>query len=238
MSNTKEEKFYSLQKLVNTYKLLEKRKPPCDQEFVIYAYYLFSEPQDGIYGKQIYLGSYPTKRQALDEVNTIIKETGHDCIYVTQSCHWEYIDEKKRPDRTLYVDPKTNTEDLEKQFRYKILKEADADEERELISKELEEQAINELDPNTIEHYAHNWFNAIKNKANYEFHKQEMEHYEKMYNQRVEKIQTQYNNQPELEKDWLDTYEKRLKRRKEEDIFLMLKSGHDVLVDAILSKEN
>ena len=65
-----------------------------------------------------------------------------------------------------------------------------------------------------------------------------MEHYEKMYNQRVEKIQTQYNNQPELEKDWLDTYEKRLKRRKEEDIFLMLKSGHDVLVDAILSKEN
>lgn len=231
-----EQKFYSLQKLANTYKLLEKRKPPTDQEFVVYAYFLFSEPVDGRIGKQIYLGAYPTKRRALEEVEKIIRQTGHDSIYVTEACNWEDIDEKKRPDRTLYVDPETKTQDLETQYQTKILKESEENEQREIISKELDEQVMNELNTDTVEHYAHNWFNVIRNKAEYEHHKQQMEYYKKQYENRVEKVVTQYKAQPELEKDWLPLYEKRLTKRGEEDVYIMLKAGHDALVGDILSK--
>ncbi len=236
-SEINEHKFYSLRRLANTYKLLEKRLPPSDQEFVIYAYFLYSEPRDGVHGKQIYLGAYPTKRNALSVVEDIIKRTGHDCIYVTESCNWEDIDEKKRPDRTLYVDPQTKAKDLEEQYRHKILKEAEEEEKRDLISKELEEQAIKELDPSTIEYYVHNWFNLIKNRSKYEHHKQEMEYYDKMYNQRADKVRKQYSEQPEIEDQWLDLYEPRLKRRGEEDIFIMLKEGHRVLVEKVLGDQ-
>ena len=37
-----------------------------------------------------------------------------------------------------------------------------------------------------------------------------------------------------MEKDWLDVYEKRLKRRKEEDVFIMMREGHRVLKDEVL----
>jgi hypothetical protein len=235
MSNKdSERKFYSLQKLANTYKLLEKRKPPSDQEFVIYAYFLFSETKDGRHGKQIYLGAYPTKRRALEEVEKIIKETGHDSIYVTEACNWEDIDESKNPDRTLYMDPDTKAHDLEEQYRFKITKEAEADEKREMISKELDEQLINELNPNTVEHYAHNWFNAIRNKANYEHHKQEMEYYKQEYEKRVTKIREQYNNHPKIDETWLEIYKNRLVRRGEEDVFLMMEQGYKVLSSEIL----
>lgn len=235
MSNQSEQKFYSLQRLANTYKTLEKRRPPTDQEFVIYAYFLYSEPKNGIHGKQIYLGAYPTKTKALEEVEKIIRQTGHDCIYITESCNWEDIDEKKRPDRTIYMDPDTKAKDLEAQYREKILREAEEDEKRELITKELEEQQEKELQPDTVEHYAHNWFNAIRNKAQYEFHKKEMEYYEKMFNQRAEKVRDQYQAQPELEAEWLEIYEKRLKRRGEEDVYIMMKTGHDILSEEMLS---
>lgn len=229
-----EQKYYQFHKLANTYKLLEKRKPPTDQEFVVYARFLFSEPSDGRYGMEIFLGAYPTKRRALEEVNNIIKRTGHDSIYITEACKWEYIDEKKRPDRTIYVEPDTKSEDLENQYREKILKEKDEEEKRELISKELDEQTINELDPNTVDHYAHNWFNAIRNKAEYEYHKREMEKYLSLYQNRIDKIITQYNNDPSVEETWLDIYKNRLTRRGEADIYEMLKMGHDALIDNIL----
>jgi hypothetical protein len=235
-SDESEKKFYSLQKLVNTYKLLEKRSPPTDQEYVIYAYFLYSEPKDGVYGKQIFLGAYPTKRKALEELDVIIRKTGHDCIYVTESCYWQDIDERKRPDRTLYMDPDTHAKELEEQYRHKILKESEQQEKRDMITRELEEQAEKELDPTTIEYYAHNWFNAIKNKSSYEYHKEQMNHYEKMFNKRADKIRQQYQDQPEYEDKWLDLYKYRLTRRGEEDIFIMMREGHKALVDEILDK--
>ena len=234
---TNEQQFYSLKRLANTYKTLEKRKGPIDQDFVIYAYFLYSDIKDGVHGKQIYLGAYPTKKRALEEVEDIIKQTGHDSIYVTESCNWEDIDEKKRPDRTLYMDPQTKSEDLEAQYRSKILKEVAEEEKREFITKELEEQLKNELDHATMEYYAHNWFNAIRNKSLVEYHRQQMKYYDELYMKRVDKVRQQYLNQPEIEDTWLNVYEKRLTRRGEEDVFIMLREGHRMLKDEVLGKK-
>ena len=171
-------------------------------------------------------------------VEKIIKKTGHDCIYVTQTANWEDIDEKKHPDRTLYVDNKTKAKDLEEQFKEKILKQTQEETERELLSQELDEQVKNELDPTTIEHYAHNWFNAIKNKASYEYHKKQMKYFENKFNQRADKIKQQYISQPEMEKNWLNVYKERLEKRKEADIYVMLKEGHDKLLSTILNTDS
>jgi len=44
-------------------------------------------------------------------------------------------------------------------------------------------------------------------------------------------------SQPEIEETWLSVYEKRLKRRGEEDIFIMMKEGHKALKDDILGNK-
>ena len=225
-------------KLVNTYKILEKRKVPLDQDFVIYAYFLYSDLSDGKIGKQIYLGSYPTKKKAFEEAEKIIKETGHESIYVCEACSWEDIDTIKRLDRTFVLDPTEKSEELQKQFETLINQKDHEQRKNEELGKELELQGENELNKRTIEHYVHNWFLAIKNKSSYEYHKAEMEYYHKMYNMRKEKIKEQYKLQSEFEDQWLDLYQERLKKRGEEDVFVMLREGHNALKDDIIEINN
>ena len=227
---------YSISNLVNTYKTLEKWPVPIDQEFSIYAYFLFSEPKDGKYGKQIFLGAYPTKVRAFQEIEKIIRKTGHDAIYMSETCSWQDIDSKKNHDRTFNLDTKTKSEELQQQFIRDITEKEKKRQKQEEIMKELDEQQEKELDPTTIEHYAHNWFNAIKNKASYEYHKKQMSLYESAYEQRKDKIREQYEKQPEFEREWLNIYEERLKRRNEEPIFMMLVEGHDNLKEEIFNK--
>jgi hypothetical protein len=226
---------YDISKLANTYKLLEKRNPPLDQEYVVYAYFLYSEPKDGVYGKHIYLGSYPTKKRALAEANNISKNTGHDSIYICEACSWEDIDEKVRMDRTIRVDSNAKSEDLDRQFDKFINTQRKNKEKEDKISKDLEEQTVKELDPTTLEHYAHNWYLAIKNKAEWEYHKQQMEHYKEMYDKRVTLIRDQYKNQPELDKEWLDVYKERLSYRGERKVFDYMEQGYNLLRDDILN---
>lgn len=228
---------YSVSNLTNTYKLLEKRSPPIDQEFCIYAYFLFNEPKDGKYGKQIFLGAYPTKKKAFEEVDKIIKQTGHDSIYICESCSWEDIDSVKRPDRTFKLDPKLKSEELEKQFQANLLEQDEKSKRNDEVDRELEIQQENELNKETIDYYAHNWFNVIKNKASYEYHKTQMEYYEKMYQDRVNKIREQYSKYPKYESEWLPLYQERLKRRKEEDVYKFLVQGHSLLKDQVINKD-
>ena len=231
------EEYYPLKKLANTYKLLERRSPPSDQEFTLYAYFLYSEPKDGVYGKQIFLGAYPTKKKAFEEGQKIIKHTGHDCIYMCETCSWEDIDSIKRYDRTFKLDTRLKAEELQKQFEEDIIKREEEERRREEIRTEIELQGENELDCTTIDYYVHNWFNVIKNKASYEYHKEQMDYYKTMYNKRADKVRKQYLAQPEFDNQWLEIYEERLRRRGEEDVFIMMKEGHKVLKDKILTSE-
>lgn len=230
-------KMYSIANLVNTYKTLEKIVPPVDQEFCIYAYFLFSEPKDGKYGKQIFLGAYPTKKKAFSEAEKIIKETGHDCIYICETCSWEDIDSIIRFDRTFKLDPKLKSEELEKQFQSDIINKEERNKKNEELDKELDEQQENEQNKDSIEYYAHNWFNAIKNKASYEYHKSQVEYYEQMFQARVNKIREQNGKQPEYEDQWLILYKNRLARRNESDVYKFLVQGHDLLKEEILKKD-
>ena len=211
-------------------------RPPMDQEYVVHAYFFYSEPKDGVHGKHIYLGAYPTKSKALDVAHDVIKKTGHDCIRVMEACWWEDLDEKRRVDRTLYTDPNANAKDLERQYREKILREGEEERERELISQELDEQTVKELDPTTMEHYVHNWYNAICNKSSLEHHREKVKYYEEKYQKRVDKIRSQHKIQPELDSEFLPIYEERMKRRKEMDLFITLKVGHEQLRDEILGE--
>ena len=227
---------YGVSNLVNTYKTLEKWPVPIDQEFSIYAYFLYSSPENNKYGKQIFLGAYPTKIRALQEVEKIIKTTGHDAIYISETCSWQDIDSQKNHDRTFKLDPQLSSQELQKQFEQDIVHQENQKKKQEEIMRELEEQGERELNPTTLEHYVHNWYNAIKNKSAYEYHKAQMEHYQTVYNQRVSKIREQHQLQPELEEKWLSVYEQLLKKRGEENVFTMLAEGHQLLKEEILTK--
>ena len=228
---------YGVSNLVNTYKTLEKWPVPIDQEFSIYAYFLYSQLENKRYGKQIFLGAYPTKIRALQEVEKIIKITGHDAIYISETCSWQDIDSQKNHDRTFKLDTNLNSQELQKQFEEDLICQEKKEQKQEEIMRELEEQGKRELDPTTLEHYVHNWFNAIKNKASYEYHKAQMEHYQTMYHHRVNKIREQCHLQPELEDEWLTIYEQILKKRGEGNVFMMLAEGHQLLKEEILIKD-
>lgn len=234
-NNQDNEGYYNVKKLINTYKLLQKRKSPENQNYVVYAYYLLSESVDGKHGKHIHIGAYETKAEAWEVMNEIINVTGHDSIYICKSCSWEDIDESGNKDRTIYIDPSIKSEELDQQYRQRILGEYEEEEKQILLTEELDEQSKKELDPETVEHYAHNWYNAIKNKGKVEYHKKQLEYYEDKYNDKVTKIKTQYNNNPDIEKTWLPIYKERLERRKEDNIYIMMEKGHKVLVDEILN---
>jgi hypothetical protein len=64
-----------------------------------------------------------------------------------------------------------------------------------------------------------------------------MEYYKQQYDKRADKIREQYKNQPDIEDKWLEIYKDRLKRRGEEDVYVMMEQGHRVLVKDILSVE-
>ncbi len=229
------EKFYQVKSLANTYKILENRYPPMDQEYVIYAYFLYSETTDGKHGKHIFLGAYPTKKKAWSEVEKIIKKTGHHTIYICEACSWEDIDEKIRPDRTIQLDPILKSKELEKQFMYDITRKDIYNKKKNKISEDLDSQQEKELDPTTIEHYAHNWYLTIKNKSEYEYHKEQMKHYEEMYIKRANKVRELYKSKPEYDSMWLEIYEKRLKYRGEENVFKLMKQGYKLLRDEIIN---
>ena len=169
------------------------------------------------------------------EVERIIKKTGHHCIYACESCSWEDIDEKVRPDRTIKLDPSLKSGQLERQFIEDINSKSAEKQRTDRISKELEDQQEKELDPTTVEYYAHNWYLTIKNKSEYEFHKEKMKYYEEMYKKRAEKVRKQYKSQPELDNEWLDIYENRLKHRGEENVFDLLSQGYKWLRQEVLN---
>lgn len=231
------EQYYPIKKLANTYKQLEKMSPPKDQKYCLYAYFLYSEPKDGVYGKQIFLGGYPNKKKAISKAQKIIKKTEHDTIYMCETCSWEDIDSIKRFDRTFKLDTRLKEDELQQQFEEEMKRKKEEQDRRDELMNEIELQGEMEQDPTTLDHYVHNWFNAIKNKSSYEYHKQQMEYYDKMYNQRADKIRSQYNLQPQFEDMWLEEYEKRLTKRGEEDVFIMMKEGHNVLKNDILKND-
>lgn len=230
-----EKKYYSINKAVNTYRLLENIEIPHDQNYTIYAYILYEQPMNGEHGYQIYLGSYPTREEAVKKAKEIIELTEHSTIYVCKTCQWEKIDEKKDIDRTNYVPISKHPEKLDKIYYEQLEKEQKAKIKREKIMKGIEEQQQKELDPNSIENYVNNWFLAIKNYKSYQYHIQKATHFKKMFMNRKKSIKKQYKEQPEYEEQWENIYKKRLQERGEMDVFLALQKGHSELKEKILN---
>lgn len=230
---------YNIDKATNTYRLLEKLCPPHDQNYVVYAAIIFEEPLNGLHGYHIYLGSYSSRDKALERVQEIIDLTGHQTVYATKTCQWEAIDDIHRPDRTRFITPSDKNkinDDLASKYHSNLKKELEREEKRKKIVHEIEEQQENENNPDTIEHYARNWFLAISNYAKLQFHDDKLKHFKSMFVKRKEQILDQYKKQPQFEDIWLDIYKDRLTERGEENVYHSLKNGHDELYNEIFKK--
>lgn len=230
--------FYPLDKAVNTYKKLQSMEAPSGQQFVVYAYFLFKNPlEDGSVGMHMYLGAYSTPEKALKRVHRIMEKTGHRLIYAVDSCTWEYINPVEKNDRTkkryLKVEANKTDEELERQCEIDLEEWNEKESKRKTIVEDIENQHILEQNPDTVEHYAHNWFNCIKDKAEYEFHKEKMEYYQKEFEKRKEKIRQQYKKNPSIDENWLSIYEKKLTDRDEKHVYDAMANGYSQLKSEI-----
>jgi len=228
-----------MQQLKNTYLALEKAKRPVDQNYAVYAYFLLERTVDGLHGYHIHLGNFATRERAAERVQELINITGHQQIYAHDVTRWERIDEVIRHDRIFikaHDDPnrKQTEDDLNKQYASDLKDEDGRIKKNKEIGRQLDEQQELEGKDDTIEHYAQNWFLAIKNKAEYEYHRDRMEHFHKMYVMRKDIIKTQYSAQPHFEEEWLPLYKDRLTYRGEGNVYQAMESGHAQLVEDIL----
>ena len=157
--NDKMDQFYPIDKAVNTLRLLEKMKVSSEQTFVVYAYFLLDIPVDGLHGYWIFLGGYPTEDKAMERVQKVIDETGHQTVFATKANQWEEINEKFKPNRTYFIsseDKKGRNAHLDAKYHKNLRQEQEKEENRRNIVKGIEEQQENEGKNDTIEHYARN----------------------------------------------------------------------------------
>ena len=228
---------------VDSIKALMKLKPPSGQDYSIFAYALNKDmissdgSVDDFYGIVIPLGNY-TEEKAMGRAKDIIGMTGHDAIIVCKTGMPFKLSKNLKPeDRKVInvdVDTKGKLVSLSKQ---KELEEKARLDEKERIENEILKEKEDELDPDNIEHFRHQCYLAIKNKASCIYYQQQVDKMSIAYQNRRDKVRDHYKRHPEHEPQFLDFLEKKLKSRGEDNIFIAMKAGYDEIRDDLLGIE-
>lgn len=217
--------------LINSYLALTKTKIPRGQEYIVVAYFLVESPGE-VYGMWIGLGCYPTQEKAKSVVEFLIQTTGHKAIISAKTGHWWELTTNTQPDRVTYV-PTNLDGKLIQQNHSDLEREGKQIEARRQYEDELLQEQQREKDPNTIDHYIHNWYVAVRNRATVEFHEQKLKEAQANYDARVTAIQDQYARQPDMEDRWLNEVKDRLSRRGEIKVYEALERGARDLKDTV-----
>lgn len=199
------------------------------------AYFLVDNPKD-VYGMWIGLGCYKTEAKAKKMVDHLIETTGHSQIIYAKTGQWVELNEKVEPDRVTNV-PVDMDGRLVKQHTKEIDKEIKAREERKVYEEELLREKQLESNPNTIDHYIHNWYNAIKNYSTKHHYEKQYKNSTDSFDKRVKAIREQYARQTEMETKWLDELKSRLVKRGESKFYEMIETGANELKEIIFGMD-
>ena len=228
--------------VINSFKALARVPPPIGQEFSVFAYFLVDPPKDtqkpyDPVGMYILLGSYHLEEDALKRVNHLIETTGHKQICAISTCSWRELTGKCNPNQVTLVPVDLNGK-LVKQHNKEQEEEKKALERRKEIEEEIIREKDLETDPNSLEHYIHNWFVAVKNRSTHHIKMKEAEEARLNYEKRVDAIREQHARQPELEDSWLDELKVRLEKRGEESLYrAMVKAVKEMRVDIFANEK-
>lgn len=227
-----------VRKKIDTFLQLTEVKIDDDQSFCVWAYILVDNPPpQGIYGMVIFLGAFKTYRQAKKHAKKIVMDSNYNSVFVSRSCSWEELTTESKPDRIKWV-----STDRESHIREKARKEYEKEikqhQKHEKLVKDLEKEKERELDPTTIEHYIHNWYNLIQNKFTIQHYRKLLDEAEQNYQKRADKIRQQYSKQPEFDETWLSILSERLKERDEFDVYETIESNAKLLRPEIFNLSN
>jgi hypothetical protein len=209
-------------------------RPEPGQNFLVVVFLFQNPPVEGNHGSIFPVGTYSTIQDAERKVTELITKFKVDLCRIYQLATWNKLLEKTPAKYVKYINDKSeiiSLQDLHQQQKMDSHKR-----ETELREK-IEEEHFKSNQPCTVEHYTYAWYRTIKHKSKLEFLNKQIADTEKLYQADVEKIQSDFKSNPELDKNWLKELEPKLKERDEQGLYEAIASSYHILKSEILDKQ-
>lgn len=217
---------------LNSLQKLTRLRPQLrDQKFCTFAFVLNKDilksdgSLDDLYAIIFPLESHETKEEGSEYARRVIQQTGHSGIVCASFAEPVRLstDYDPRVVEEVKVDAKGKLVEMES-AQYK--REKEEYEMKIKREKEYQEEQEAETDPSSLEYYKRQCYVAVKNKAAYEHHKNEMDKYEEAYEKRIRLAKKHYLLYPEHESQWLIMLKDKLEERGEQKLFETIKDGY------------
>nr|QBK89796.1 MAG: uncharacterized protein LCPAC101_00790 [Pithovirus LCPAC101] len=231
---------------VNDLKKLENVEREPGQNFSVVGYFLVplkelvSDDADDLStprGMWINLGSYSSYKQANKRREAVIKQTDVSSIWIQEMYEWQYISNGNIPKNV-----KNNAKDINldkeelilEQTRRERIKIQEEREKMDKMRKDIDNDIEKEMNKGSIEYYTRQWWLASKDKSYYEIVKREMNKYEKLYRDKLDKIKELDIEYPEYKNKWKDVLKPKLMARNEENLYNLIDKASTEMSKEIL----
>jgi hypothetical protein len=224
---------------VNSLQALMRLRPKKTHKFCVFAFVLNKDminkdgSLDDFYGYVFPLGSFDDKHKAEEHAKNIIAITGHPAVVSSKYATPVPLSSK--------FDPKTVTE-VPVDIKGRLIKleseqykqEKEYYETRVKKERELLEEAEEETNLDSIEHFKRQCYLAIKNRAAYIHSKKEADNAWDNYKKREAAVRDHYAQHPEHEADWLPYLKDKLTERGELPLYSSLEAAYKELRPELL----
>jgi hypothetical protein len=179
------------------------------------------------------LGSFTSKSEAERHAAEIMAATGHPAIIAARYGAAVPLTSKFNPNNInqIYVDMQGRIVDLENAEIKRENEEYDRQMKRE---QDIVQEAQDETDPESIEHFKRQAFLAVKNMAAYRKHKRDADSALAAYNNRRDAVRNHYKRHPEHEKEWLPYLKAKLTERRELPLYDAVEAGYNEIRSELL----
>ncbi len=224
---------------VNSLQALMRLRPKKTHKFCVFAFVLNRDminkdgALDDFYGYVFPLGSFDDKHDADKHAKTIIELTGHPAVVSSKYATPVPLSSKFDPKTVVEVpvDVKGKIIKLESD-QYK--QEKEYYETRVKKERELVEEAEEETNPDSIEHFKRQCYLAIKNYSAYIHSKKEADNAWNNYKKREAAVREHYSLHPEHEENWLPHLKDKLIERGELPLYSSLEAAYKELRPELL----
>jgi hypothetical protein len=224
---------------VNSLQALMRLRPKRGCEWGVLAFSLnrdMIQPDgtlDDLHGVVFSLGSFDEVEKAEEHAKKIIEITGHPAVIPVRYGYPLRLSPKFDPAAVteVPVDIKGRLINLES-AQYK--REQEEYELRIKQEREMIQEAEEESNPDSIEHFKRQCFLAIKNRSKFQLHSKEADTAWADYKKREAAVREHYARHPEHETQWLKYLKTKLKERGEISLYYAMREAYKELREELL----
>ena len=226
-------------RLIQSLRAIQRLRPVKGSEWSVIAFALNKDmidengKLDPYHGVITSLGSFPTEEEADQHARSIIEITGHKAILVIPYGDFADLTTEFDPEHVVdvKVDPSGKLIKLERQ-QYNEDKELF--ERRAKIEADIEREAQEETDPDSVEHFKRQAYLVLKNSAKRDYLQKQLDEATANYEKRLRLLRDHYQRHPEHEGLWLPLLKDRLAERGESALYEGLFSSYQEKREEIL----